>query len=161
GSWVVIDPNINPDFMEMYADVESRGGILEPEGIVAIKVRRKRQIEAMGRLEAEYAEWKSWLASEDKSADESAELNKSKLELENKLLPLYNEAFQQFADLHDRSGRMKAKGAIRAELKWKEARRFLYWRLRRRLSEDNVVNRMLKKGITGGGEVPNPNIRKG
>ena len=26
GAWVVLDPQINPQQMEMYADVESRGG---------------------------------------------------------------------------------------------------------------------------------------
>ena len=30
GAWVVLDPKINPDHMEMFADVEARGGILEP-----------------------------------------------------------------------------------------------------------------------------------
>jgi acetyl-CoA carboxylase/biotin carboxylase 1 len=30
GAWVVLDPKINPAHMEMYADEQSRGGILEP-----------------------------------------------------------------------------------------------------------------------------------
>jgi acetyl-CoA carboxylase/biotin carboxylase 1 len=30
GSWVVVDPTINPQYMEMYADEDSRGGVLEP-----------------------------------------------------------------------------------------------------------------------------------
>ena len=34
GAWVVIDPTINSEVMEMYADVESRGGILEPAGMM-------------------------------------------------------------------------------------------------------------------------------
>ena len=33
GSWVVIDPTINPTQMEMYADPDSRGGVLEAEGM--------------------------------------------------------------------------------------------------------------------------------
>ena len=33
GSWVVIDPTINPTQMEMYADPDSRGGVLEAEGL--------------------------------------------------------------------------------------------------------------------------------
>lgn len=37
GAWVVLDPSINPEQMEMYADEEARGGVLEPEGIVEIK----------------------------------------------------------------------------------------------------------------------------
>jgi acetyl-CoA carboxylase carboxyltransferase component len=48
---VVIDPTINPDQMEMYADEDSRGGVLEPEGIVGIKYRREKQIETMARLD--------------------------------------------------------------------------------------------------------------
>ncbi|CAJ1401484.1 unnamed protein product [Effrenium voratum] len=51
GSWVVIDPTINPEQMEMYADVESRGGILEPPGIVEVKFRAAQQKEMMHRLD--------------------------------------------------------------------------------------------------------------
>eukprot|EP00438_Fugacium_kawagutii_P004909 Skav229222 [mRNA] locus=scaffold2439:175179:187469:+ [translate_table: standard] len=46
GAWVVIDPAINPDKMEtgeMYADVDARGGILEPPGIVEVKYRTHQQ----------------------------------------------------------------------------------------------------------------------
>jgi acetyl-CoA carboxylase/biotin carboxylase 1 len=31
---VVIDPTINPDKMQMFADKEGRGGILEPPGMM-------------------------------------------------------------------------------------------------------------------------------
>ncbi len=41
GAWVVVDPTINERYMEMYADNESRGGVLEPEGTVEIKYRAK------------------------------------------------------------------------------------------------------------------------
>jgi len=34
GAWVVLDPMINNEVMEMYADQDSRGGVLEPAGIV-------------------------------------------------------------------------------------------------------------------------------
>ncbi|CAK9092649.1 Acetyl-CoA carboxylase [Durusdinium trenchii] len=43
GAWVVIDPAINPEKMEMYADLEARGGILEPPGIVEVKYRAPQQ----------------------------------------------------------------------------------------------------------------------
>lgn len=39
GSWVVIDPSINPDMMELYADKDSRGGVLEPPGICEVKYK--------------------------------------------------------------------------------------------------------------------------
>ena len=38
GAWVVLDPSINPEFMTMFVDNESRGGVLEPEGIVEGKL---------------------------------------------------------------------------------------------------------------------------
>lgn len=64
-------------------------------------------------------------------------------ERENLLLPVYSQVSLQFADLHDRAGRMKAKNVIRQSLKWKEARRFFYWRVRRRLNEEYIIKRML------------------
>jgi acetyl-CoA carboxylase carboxyltransferase component len=32
GAWAVIDPTINAEVMEMYADPTARGGVLEPSG---------------------------------------------------------------------------------------------------------------------------------
>lgn len=91
GSWVVIDPTINPLCMELYADKESRyiamlvcpqlccefvqkscvtspsvcllgvvllltrGGVLEAEGTVEIKYRRKDLLKTMRRLDPVYA----------------------------------------------------------------------------------------------------------
>ena len=34
GAWVVLDPAINPEYMSMFVDNDSRGGVLEPEGTV-------------------------------------------------------------------------------------------------------------------------------
>ncbi|KAJ3603855.1 hypothetical protein NHX12_028596 [Muraenolepis orangiensis] len=51
GSWVVIDPTINPLCMELYADRESRGGVLEPEGTVEIKFRKKDLLKTIRRLD--------------------------------------------------------------------------------------------------------------
>jgi acetyl-CoA carboxylase/biotin carboxylase 1 len=61
---------------------------------------------------------------------------------EKQLLPVYNQVALQFADLHDRAGRMKAKGVIRDSIQWSESRRFFYWRLRRRLNEEYLLRRM-------------------
>ena len=44
----------------------------------------------------------------------------------------------EFADLHDRAGRMKAKGVIRDVVSWEQSRAYFYWRLRRRLAEDEA-----------------------
>lgn len=52
GAWVVVDPRINSNYIEMFADPESRGGVLEPTGTVEIKYRSKALIELAGRLDS-------------------------------------------------------------------------------------------------------------
>lgn len=143
GSWVVVDPTINPDQMEMYADEESRGGILEPEGIVNIKYRRDKQLDTMARLDHTYGVLRRSLEDTSRSKEELSEIKAKMAAREEQLLPVYMQIALQFADLHDRAGRMEAKGAIRKPLTWKNARRFFYWRLRRRLSEEQIVKRMV------------------
>lgn len=145
GSWVVVDPTINPSSMEMYADVEARGGVLEPEGIVGIKYRKDKQLATMARNDAAYAELKKQLATAQSSGapkEKIAALQRQMTDREELLLPIYAQISIQFADLHDRSGRMKAKGVIRDQLEWRESRRFFYWRVRRRLNEEYILRRM-------------------
>jgi acetyl-CoA carboxylase/biotin carboxylase 1 len=146
---VVVDPSINPDVMEMYADEDSRGGVLEPEGIVNIKYRREKQLETMARLDSTYAELKQALADQSLPTDKQAEIKERIQAREELLLPVYNQIALQFADLHDRAGRMKAKDTIRHALEWKEARRFFYWRLRRRLNEESILKKMATTSIRG------------
>ena len=143
GSWVVVDPTINEDMMEMYADEESRGGVLEPEGIVGIKFRREKQLDTMARLDPIYGDLYRQLQNKELSPDEQSSIKVKMVEREKRLMPVYQQVSIQFADLHDRAGRMKAKGTIRKSLQWVNARRFLYWRLRRRLNEEAVVKKMV------------------
>ncbi|KAG9563097.1 acetyl-CoA carboxylase acc1, partial [Aureobasidium melanogenum] len=142
GSWVVVDPTINPQYMEMYADEEARGGVLEPEGIVGIKFRKEKQLETMARLDPTYGELKAKSADKSLSAEEALEVKAKMTEREKLLLPVYMQISLQYADLHDRAGRMKAKDTIRMPLQWQNARRFFYWRLRRRLDEEYVLKAM-------------------
>ncbi|KAK5123732.1 hypothetical protein LTR85_002368 [Meristemomyces frigidus] len=142
GSWVVVDPTINPQMMEMYADEEARGGVLEPEGIVGIKFRKERQLETMARLDPVYGDLKRRSLEKGLSAQEQTEIKNKMTERENLLLPVYLQIALQYADMHDRAGRMKAKDTIRMPLVWAQARRFFYWRLRRRLNEEYVLKRM-------------------
>lgn len=140
--------------MEMYADEDSRGGILEPEGIVNIKFRREKQLETMARLDPTYGALKAKLADPSLNPEELAEVAEQMQARERLLLPVYAQVSLQFADLHDRAGRMKAKGVIRDSLKWRNARRFFYWRVRRRLNEEYIVKRMAiaapaQPGVTG------------
>ncbi|KAI9884244.1 MAG: NADH:ubiquinone oxidoreductase [Watsoniomyces obsoletus] len=151
GSWVVVDPTINPDMMEMYADEDARGGVLEPEGIINIKYRRDKQLETMARLDPTYADLKRRSTNKSLSTDELSAIKVKMTERETQLLPVYAQIAHQFADLHDRAGRMQAKGTIRQPLRWREARRFFYWRVRRRLNEESLMKRMngsSAKGLT-------------
>uniref|UniRef100_A0A8B9TMZ0 Acetyl-CoA carboxylase alpha n=1 Tax=Anas platyrhynchos TaxID=8839 RepID=A0A8B9TMZ0_ANAPL len=131
GSWAVMDPTINPRHMEMYADRESRGGILEPEGTVEIKFRRKDLVKTMRRR----------LGTSLSPADRK-ELETKLKEREEFLIPIYHQVAMQFADLHDTPGRMQEKGAITDILDWKTSRTFFYWRLRRLLLEDVVKKKI-------------------
>ncbi|KAH3686396.1 hypothetical protein WICPIJ_002575 [Wickerhamomyces pijperi] len=142
GSWVVVDPTINADMMEMYADVESRAGVLEPEGMVGIKYRKEKLIATMSRLDETYAALKKQLSDASLTPEEHQSIANKLAAREKALLPIYQQISVQFADLHDRSGRMMAKGAIRKELEWVNARRFFFWRLRRRLNEEYLIKRI-------------------
>jgi acetyl-CoA carboxylase/biotin carboxylase 1 len=138
GSWVVVDPTINEDKMEMYADPDSRGGILEPAGITEIKFRLPDQLKVMHKndpqLKALDAELDMCELEEDK-----AEILKQIATREEQLKPVYLQAATEFADLHDKTGRMKAKGVIREAVPWEGSREFFYWRAKRRIFEDSYV----------------------
>ena len=126
----------------MYADEDARGGVLEPEGIVGIKYKKDRQIETMGRLDQTYIDLKKQLSAKGLTSEQQNEIKAKMTERENLLLPTYLQIALQYSDLHDRAGRMKAKDVIRMPLQWTNARRFFYWRLRRRLNEESVLKRI-------------------
>lgn len=158
---VVVDPTINPEQMEMYADEESRGGVLEPEGIVGIKYRREKQLETMARLDPAYGELKAQSLAKGLTSEQLNAIKAKMTEREQLLGPVYQQIALQFADLHDRAGRMEAKGVIRSALKWQNARRFFYWRLRRRLSEEVLLKKLSSSQAAGGGPVaPNALAQK-
>lgn len=126
----------------MYADEDARGGVLEPEGIVNIKYRRDKQLETMARLDPEYGALRKQLADKTLSPEELGAVKLKATAREQLLLPVYMQVSLQFADLHDRAGRMKAKNVIRQSLQWRNARRFFYWRVRRRVNEEYILKRM-------------------
>ncbi|CAM9423058.1 unnamed protein product [Ascophyllum nodosum] len=137
GAWVVIDPTINEEVMEMYADVESRGGILEPPGICEVKFRAADQISKMHELDPVLLGLDADLKLVGSEEDEQALKQQIKAR-EDALLPMYMQVAHEFADLHDRSGRMKAKGVVRDILEWKTSREYFYWRVKRRLAEKKI-----------------------
>lgn len=115
GSWVVLDSTINQNGkIEMYADPSARGGVMEPEGIVSIKFRKKEISRLMERLEG----------------------SKIDPNLEESLSCVYRQIAVKFADLHDSAMRMKAKGVIRSTVELSEARKFFFNRIYRRLMEE-------------------------
>ncbi|XP_037603973.1 acetyl-CoA carboxylase 1 isoform X5 [Sebastes umbrosus] len=142
GSWVVIDPTINPRHMEMYADKDSRGGVLEPEGTVEIKFRRKDLVKTMRRVDPIYTGLSERLGTPELSPPDRKELETKLKEREEFLLPIYHQVAVQFADLHDTPGRMQEKGVITDILEWPTSRQFFYWRLRRLLLEDTVKRKI-------------------
>lgn len=143
GAWVVLDTLINPEMIEMYADGSSRGGVLEPEGTVDVKYRRRHLIKTMHRLDSKLNELDKELAGgKESSVLLSDERKQSIYEAiyarEAEILPVYRNVATSFCDLHDTPGRLLEKGAIRDIIDWEEARSFFYWRLQRRLAEDGV-----------------------
>lgn len=137
GAWVVLDPSINPDVMEMYADIDSRGGILEPAGIVEVKFRAQHQREMMHRLDERLSTMGSM------GGDSADSLRAAVASREAEIQPVYAQIACEFADLHDRAGRMQAVNAIRATLSWQTSREFFYWRLRSRLAEQRLQRDVL------------------
>jgi len=135
GAWVVIDSTINPYYMEMYAAENSRGGVLEPAGIAEIKFRKPELVKAMHRMDKQL-QWMSMNEANNVVRPEDVAAR------ETELLPYFAPLGEIFSDLHDRPERMLAKGVIRKIVEWKSCRSFFYWRLRRRLREDELVRAM-------------------
>lgn len=144
GAWVVVDSTINPDVMEFYAAEDSRGGVLEAAGAASIKFREKDVIATANRTDPELI--KILLQIEiAKKNDKKEELN-NLIEKQNIRLKMLYGIYQQiavhFADLHDTPGRMKAKGVIKKQVQWSKSRSYFYWRLKRRLIEFDIANKI-------------------
>ncbi|KAI0272407.1 acetyl CoA carboxylase [Gloeopeniophorella convolvens] len=129
GAWVVLDPSINAEGqMEMYADVEARAGI---------KMRRDKIVGLMERMDPH--------KDPSKSPEERAAAAEQLEKREAHLQPTYKQIALLYADLHDRSGRMEAKGCAKPAV-WKEARRFFYWATRARLARSNALAQLADAG---------------
>jgi acetyl-CoA carboxylase/biotin carboxylase 1 len=144
GAWVVIDPSINPNKMEMYADIDSRGGILEPPGICEVKYRSQEQVQTMHRLDRQLQEMQESLKNAGNSEEQKQKISNEIKNREKLLLPIYLQVAHEFADLHDRAGRMKAKQCIREVLNWKQSRTFFYYRILRKQKEDSIIEDMIQ-----------------
>lgn len=145
GAWVVIDPSINPQKMEMFADKDARGGILEPPGICEVKYRGQEQVMTMHRLDTQLQDLDEAMTTAG-STEEKSRLSNEIKSREKALSPLYLQVAHEFADLHDRAGRMKAKNCISEVLTWKTSRSFFFNRILRRQLEENVIEELIEAG---------------
>lgn len=101
GAWVVLDPTINSEQMEMYADEEARAGVLEPEGVVEIKMRRDKILKLMERMDETYASLKRDSANVNTTAEERATAATQLAARESLLMPVYKQIALLYADLHE------------------------------------------------------------
>jgi len=141
GAWVVVDPSINPQHMEMYADPTGRGGILEPSGITSIKFRQADMLAALHRVDPALVRLDGQLAQA--APEDSGALRSKIASREANALSAFVPAANAFADLHDTPGRMMAKGVIRGVVPWARSRGYFYWRLRRRLAQASVLQQLV------------------
>lgn len=152
GSWVVLDSSINQNGrIEMYADPSSRGGVLEPEGIVGIKFRQSQLFSLMERLDLTCQNLSRQMR-ETRSEMEKSSLKEQLEKRQKSLAPIYHQIACHFADLHDKPGRMKAKKVIRDIVTWPESRSFFYHRLKRLLLEDEILTLIEREELKG--EIP-------
>ncbi len=91
GAWVVIDPTINESCMEMYADPESRGGVLEPEGVVEVKFKLKDLLKTMARIDPVIQELRDKLSRPELNAAEKRSLEQQLSQREQLLAPMYRQ----------------------------------------------------------------------
>jgi len=142
GSWVVVDPTINQEKMSMYADPDSRGGILEPAGIVEIKFRIQDQIKVMHRLDDQLLLLDQEFELTDMDSQEQQIVKDQIAAREDALKPVYTQAATMFADLHDKTGRMRAKGVIEDAVPWETSREYFYYLAKRRILQDDLVDKI-------------------
>jgi acetyl-CoA carboxylase / biotin carboxylase 1 len=101
GAWVVLDPSINSEQMEMYADIDARAGVLEPEGLVEIKMRRDKILKLMERLDSTYSSLKKESEDSAKTPEERAKASELLATREEYLQPTYKQMAILYADLHE------------------------------------------------------------
>lgn len=143
GAWAVLDPLINPRYMETYADPESRGGVLEPEGIVEVKYKEKDLIKTIQRLDPQVLELNKELEKTSNSPETIIELETKIKKRTTDLLQVYHTVAVHFADLHDTPERMLEKDCISEIVAWRSSRNWLFWRLRRNILEEKYVKQLL------------------
>uniref|UniRef100_A0A0E0EX18 Uncharacterized protein n=1 Tax=Oryza meridionalis TaxID=40149 RepID=A0A0E0EX18_9ORYZ len=126
GAWVVIDRNINPEHIEMYAERTAKGNVLEPEVLVKIPItfRPKELEECMLRLDPQLINLNTRLEEMRKKNSGASEMEtiwKRLTARMEQLMPIYTQVATRFAELHDASARMAAKGLISKVVDWEDS----------------------------------------
>lgn len=143
GSWVVVDPTINEEKMSMFADPDSRGGILEPAGITEVKFRLPDQLKVMHRIDPQLQLLDAELEAADTMDNDAMVSIQEQISAREELLkPVYLQAATEFADLHDKTGRMKAKGVIEEAVPWARSREFFFYTVKRRIAQDDIISKL-------------------
>lgn len=91
GAWVVIDPTINESCMEMYADPESRGGVLEPEGVVEVKFKLKDLLKTMERIDPVIRDLREQISNPNLTPVEKRAIEQQLSHREQLLAPMYRQ----------------------------------------------------------------------
>jgi acetyl-CoA carboxylase/biotin carboxylase 1 len=134
GSWVVVDPTINEEKMEMYADPDSRvvlslNRLVSPKSSSAFLTSSRSSTASTPPLAAVDSE----LETCEKEGDNMKVIREQNQRArEDQLQPVYLQAATEFAYLHDQTGRTKAKGVIKKAVPWEKSRKFFFWRATRR-----------------------------
>ena len=97
----------------------------------------------MERLDPKMKKLMQKLGDSSLSSAEKAGVEEEMKRREEKLAGVYHQVAVKFAELHDTPVRMKEKGTIKEIVSWKGARRFLYWRLRRKLLETQLSKQII------------------
>ncbi|EER03062.1 acetyl-CoA carboxylase 2, putative [Perkinsus marinus ATCC 50983] len=134
GSWVVIDKQIAPNNIVVFADPTSKMNIIEPAGFCKVKFRDNREVtQTIKRLDEQIIEWQRQI-DESESADEKLSLQSLIVKRVDELMPDYKRVALKFAELQDTPYRAVKKGVIQDVLPFTETRMRIYWSFQRRMA---------------------------
>ncbi|KAF4727516.1 Acetyl-coA carboxylase, partial [Perkinsus olseni] len=134
GSWVVIDKQIAPNNIVVFADPTSRMNIIEPAGFCKVKFRDNREVtQTIKRLDQQIIKWQKQI-DETESADEKLSLQSMIVKRVDELMADYKRVALKFAELQDTPYRAVEKGVIGAVLPFTDTRMRIYWSFRRRMA---------------------------
>lgn len=139
----------------MYADPTSRGGILEPSGVVSVKYKARELIATAHRLDPKLQQLNMELeqAAVAKDATAMDRIKRAIASREDMLMNTIRQIAESFADLHDTPGRMVAKNVVTGTIPWKYARERFARRFQRRIAENRLCQR-IDDILVGGNKEP-------